>query len=112
MDEGLTFLRLSIANRKRSGATAYHPSDMAHPPDWGHAADCADIMASKSKGLSGKLRVVDDGDDQLADHFMERLADVVILADMLATALHRDLGEAVREKFNAFSERNGDGFRI
>ena len=35
------------------------------------------------------------------------LADVVICVDLLASALGGDLGEAVRRKFNATSEKNG-----
>lgn len=38
---------------------------------------------------------------------MGELADVVIYADMCATRLGMSLGDAVREKFNQISEREG-----
>lgn len=38
---------------------------------------------------------------------MEELADVVIYADLVASYLHRDLGLAVVNKFNAISKREG-----
>lgn len=44
--------------------------------------------------------------DSLA-HLAEELADVVIVADLIALETGIDLGEAVERKFNATSEKNG-----
>lgn len=39
------------------------------------------------------------------EHTAEELADVIICADLIAMELGIDLGEAVRSKFNATSEK-------
>lgn len=40
-------------------------------------------------------------------HLAEELADVVICADLIAASVGIDLDAAVRDKFNATSEKNG-----
>ena len=40
------------------------------------------------------------------------LADIVTYADIIATKLDIDLGEAVRQKFNIVSERVGSKFKL
>lgn len=46
------------------------------------------------------------------EQLAEELADVIICADLIAMALHIDLGAAVRAKFNATSEKQMLGTRL
>jgi NTP pyrophosphatase (non-canonical NTP hydrolase) len=47
------------------------------------------------------------GSRDTVEHLMEELADVVICVDLIASRLGYDLDHAVREKFNATSEKYG-----
>lgn len=47
------------------------------------------------------------GSRDTVEHLAEELADVIITADLAAQQAGIDLGEAVRRKFNATSEKHG-----
>lgn len=47
------------------------------------------------------------GSRDTVEHLAEELADVLICADLIAMAAGIDLDQAVRDKFNATSEKNG-----
>lgn len=52
------------------------------------------------------------GSRDTVDHLMEELADAVICADLTAMEVGRDLDEAVRNKFNATSDKYGLSVRM
>lgn len=52
------------------------------------------------------------GGNETLEHLAEELADVVICVDLVAMQTGIDLGEAVRRKFNATSEKVGLHTRI
>lgn len=47
------------------------------------------------------------GSRETKEHLAEELADVIICLDLIAMQAGIDLGDAVREKFNATSEKYG-----
>lgn len=105
----LDFLQLSFANVERCEAS-FHAIDSWSPSDW--AVACNYVK---------KLRRLDDG-KQLANIPADRariiesieyeLADMVIYADLLASRLGINLGEAVRAKFNVVSDRVGSPIKL
>lgn len=106
----LDFDQLNHANRTRC-EVSFHLIESWSPSDWAvaMAGECGEACNAIKK-----LRRLDDG-KQLANIPTERariiediemeLADMVIYADLLASRLGIDLGEAVRAKFNVVSDR-------
>lgn len=52
------------------------------------------------------------GSRDTAEHLAQELADVVICADLIASAAGISLEDAIREKFNATSEKHGFATRL
>ena len=113
----LTFDALRAQNVARC-VSVFHPLEDWTPSDWA----CA--MAGESGEACNavkKLRRHQDGTNTDKDPVTEEdciaaiakeLADTVIYADLLAARLGIDLGEAVRQKFNAVSEKRGAPQRL
>ena len=59
-----------------------------------------------------KKRLRGDDPSPSVEAVMDELADVVIYADLCASKVGGDLGEAVRRKFNQVSERRGSAIRL
>ena len=102
---GLTFDGLRQANLTRQSEwdrdgkidLSYRGNELAG--EVGEACNVIKKLERERLGIRGSRDTV--------EHAMDELADVVICVDLLASALGGDLGEAVRRKFNATSEKNG-----
>lgn len=96
----LTFKTLRAVNLARC-EQAFHPLDSWSATDWACAmgGECGEAL-----NLIKKLR---RGELITREEIGKELADVVIYADLLATRLGINLGEAVIQKFNEVSDRVG-----
>lgn len=110
--DGLTFNDVQRANESR--AKRWHPGGLG---DWS-ALEWAGAMcgeAGEAANVAKKLRRIEDGivgqdpadAEKLRQQLGHEIADVVIYAFLLAAREGINLGDAVREKFNAVSERHG-----
>lgn len=107
----LTFDRLRQVNLTR--CARWHGNGVS---DWS-LSDWAVAMAGEAGetcNVVKKLNRVRDGltgntvpDGELRDQLKEEIADTACYLDLLAAAADIDLGEAIREKFNIVSVRNG-----
>lgn len=113
----LTFDELREQNVARCNSV-FHPLNHWTPTDWA----CA-LSGESGEACNAvkKLRRLEDGTNTSKDPateadcvaaVAEELADTVIYADLLAARLGIDLGQAVREKFNAVSELRGAPQRL
>jgi NTP pyrophosphatase (non-canonical NTP hydrolase) len=106
----MKFDRLRIANLARDkewvGGVAlslsFRGNELAG--ETGEACNMLKKLDRELMGLRGSRATV----EQLA----EELADVVICADLIAMTVGFDLGEAVRRKFNATSDKYGLSTKI
>ena len=119
--DGLTFKRLSRANRSR--LVRWHPPNTQQwsLADWsnamqGEAGECGNFIKKLRRletGTAFPKRGVDDLDENiLAKKAGLEIADTVIYADLLAQELQRKYGgypleELITTKFNAVSRREG-----
>lgn len=76
---------------------AYRGNEMAG--EVGEACNVIKKLERERLGIRGSRDTV--------EHLMEELADVVICAHLCAMAVDGDLEQAVRDKFNATSEKMG-----
>ena len=105
----LTFTELRDANVIRcerwhpNGITSWSTSDWmtAIVGELGEAASLIKMRNRERDGLTGNK--FSPTQEQIA----HEVADVAIYLDLFAAAQGIDLGEAIREKFNIVSERNG-----
>lgn len=96
---------LTEANRARQAewdagnqlTLAYRGNEMAG--EVGEACNVIKKIERERLGIRGSRDTV--------AHLMEELADVVICAHLCAMAVEGDLDQAVRDKFNATSEKMG-----
>lgn len=109
----LTFHGFSIVNRMRSE----HPTGFNHPleswslSDWmtavmgelGEAANVAKKLNRCRDGINGN----DETEAELREKFRREIADTAIYLDLIAQRAGFDLGDAVRETFNAKSRKIG-----
>lgn len=100
MNEPLTFTRLREANVERSHEV-YHQVEEWSPTDWatalaGEVGEVCHVVKQWRRNKFPSIR-------ELADE----IADTVLYADLLAERFGIDLGEAIRRKFNATSEKAG-----
>lgn len=115
-DAPLNFEEFRKANKKR--ANKWHPEgiDSWSLSDWAVAVMgelgelCSDIKClNRSRdGLVGNKKT----DEELRKSIPKEIADIFIYLDLLAEAAGVNLGEAVRQKFNEVSERNGFDDRL
>ena len=94
----LSFDALREANVRRC-VDAYHPIATWSESDW--ACAVAGEVGEMCHVI--KLRRRDGRIDFQRDELARELADILIYADLLASRVGIDLGEAVRETFNAKS---------
>lgn len=133
---GLTFAQLAEANRSRCPRWHHADTEPWTSADWsnalaGEVGELAAVLdlflgalvtqtrltaaTGKIANAVKKLRRHDTGTSPASDGTLEELrsecarelADVVCYADLLAWMLDLDLADAVVEKFNAVSERQG-----
>src|SRR5687767_10056011 len=117
---GLDFDELQWTNVRRC-EEVFHKLHSWSALEWAGAM-CGEAgeAANKAKKLK---RIDDEGQadkeldtpeyrEQLADEIAEEAADAVHYADLLCTAVGRDLGAAVRKKFNEVSEKRGSRYRL
>lgn len=76
---------------------AYRGNEMAG--EVGEACNVIKKLERERLGIRGSRDTI--------EHLAEELADVVICADLVAMGAGVDLDAAVRDKFNATSEKNG-----
>lgn len=114
----LTFNRLRTNNLQRcrkwhsGGVNDWSLSDwfMAVTGELGEAANLGKKLKRLADGLVGNK----EGENEvyLIERLADELADVVIYLDLLAASEGIDLSEAVVEKFNKTSEKNGFSERL
>jgi NTP pyrophosphatase (non-canonical NTP hydrolase) len=75
---------------------AYRGNEMAG--EVGEACNVIKKLERERMGIRGSRDTV--------EHLAEELADIIICADLIAMAAGIDLDTAVRDKFNATSEKN------
>jgi NTP pyrophosphatase (non-canonical NTP hydrolase) len=115
--KGLSFARLREINVARCEA-AFHPLNEWTPTDWATAVggEVGEALneVKKLRRLDWADRTIDTPEhrEELADKIAEELADTVIYADLLAARVGRDLGEAIRKKFNEVSAKRGVPHRL
>lgn len=108
----LNFDGLRLMNAAR--CARWHPPDSEpwNAADWSNAT-CGEAgeMANKVKKYrryeTRTLRQGDPPPEEIKKQIAEEIADMVIYGDLLANYLGINLGEAIREKFNAKSREMG-----
>lgn len=103
--KSLTFDELRRANTQR--LPHFHGSH----PTWS-ATDWACAMAGECGEACNLIKKRRRGEPIHTFDIGKELADAVIYAELLASHLGIDLGEAVRAKFNEVSERIGSAVRL
>lgn len=73
----------------------------------GEVGEACNIIKKLEREASGHV-----GSRASKEALMEELADIIIYADLIAARLGKDLGEAVRKKFNATSMRYNLGVTL
>jgi NTP pyrophosphatase (non-canonical NTP hydrolase) len=96
----LNFAELRAANVRRCN-DVFHVLEDWSLSDWG----CA--MAGEVGEACNLIKKRRRGEDIDLDTIAEEVADAVIYADLLLARMDKDLGEAVRAKFNKVSKRRG-----
>lgn len=81
---------------------AYRGNELAG--EVGEACNVIKKLERERRGIRGSRDTV--------DHLAEELADIVICVDLIAMGYGIDLDKAVREKFNATSEKVGLATRL
>lgn len=111
-DGGLSFRQLREVNVSR--CRRWHPPESTPwtAADWsnamcGEAGEYANIIKKIRRHETGAANEGDPPVEELKRKAARELADVVIYADLNASYLGIDLGEAIREKFNQKSVEYG-----
>jgi NTP pyrophosphatase (non-canonical NTP hydrolase) len=113
----LSFEKLREQNVRRC-EDVFHPVDSWSPTDWATAmaGECGEACNNikKLRRLDGADKSIDTpfNRNTLISKTADELADLVIYADLLATRLGIDLGQAVVDKFNEVSEKRGSAFTL
>lgn len=101
----LTFSELREVNVRRC-REVFHTLEAWSLSDWG----CA--LAGEVGEACNLIKKQRRGDDIDPELIAEEVADAVIYADLLLACMGKDLGEAVRAKFNKVSDRRNSGIRL
>lgn len=116
MPDGLTFAELRRANGVRArhwhGRFPDYSLGGWTGADWsnamcGEAGEAANVVKKLRRAETNVRGRTDASEDQLVEKLGDELADTVIYADLLAQFYGLTLGECVRAKFDAVSEREG-----
>lgn len=112
---GLSFSELREANVSR--VVKWHPTDVTPEQQWtgadwsnacagemGEAANVVKKLRRKETGVQGNK---DPDYDVLVSMLADEIGDTVCYLDLLAKYYGIDMGEAVRNKFNRISVREG-----
>lgn len=104
--ESRRFLMLTFDDlRETSGRRNRETEAFSACQDW-TIADWGNALAGEVGEACNVVKKMRRGDPHwIPSDLAKELADVVIYADLLASQLDIDLGEAVREKFNEVSDR-------
>ena len=114
MPTDLTFAQLQQANIER--AVRWHKAgiDEWSVNDWlaAFGGEAGEALNAGKKHRRLLDTIQQHGDvpadlDAAEERIMEELADAVIYADLVASRLGRRLSDAIVQKFNAISEREG-----
>lgn len=117
MSNALTFVALRIANVARC-EDSFHTVDAWSVAEWavafaGEAGEACNAVKKLRRHADGLNTAKDPATErECVNAIAEELADTIIYADLLAARLGIDLGQAVREKFNAVSELRGSAQQI
>lgn len=118
MTDGITFNGLREANTLRLPEFRNCHGELAHDKadgsDWS-PAQWLQAMVGEVGEYANKRKKFERGDltqEEFDAEARSELADVVIYLDLLAAQLGINLGEAVRDKFNAKSEQVGSRVRL
>lgn len=101
----LTFDELHKINAARCNADI-RPLNAWTPLEWGGC------IAGETGELCNYLKKMKRGDKIDKKVLAHELADIVSYADLLASLLDIDLGEAIREKFNIVSKRWNSKYKL
>lgn len=109
---GLTFSGLTSANARRRREWHRENSEPWSLVDWsnelaGEVGEACNVVKKIRRIETNVGRRGPRTRDELVEHLMQELADVVICADLVALELGCNLGKAVRDKFNATSLKHG-----
>lgn len=111
----INFEQLRRANIRRCDLS-FHPVEDWSPSEWSNAvAGEAGEVSNLTKKLKRGDKITFDKGQEIplnAATIGAEIADVIIYADLLAARLGLDLGEIVRAKFNATSERIGSAVNL
>lgn len=105
MTDGITFNVLRSANRNRQkewpgnehADTAFRALEVA--------GECGEVMEAVKKLFRAQRGI--KGSTATKEDVAAEMGDLLVSLDLLADSLGIDLGSAVREKFNATSEKYG-----
>lgn len=119
MSKSLNFSHLRGVNVRRCVGAFKHALDSWSIAEWtnalcgesGEAANVAKKMIRHRDNVAGN-KGADTDLDVLRAKLGRELADVVIYADLCAAAIGLDLGELVRETFNAKSDELGSDIKL
>lgn len=107
---GLSFAELRFANSKRQkewhkngpSSLSYKGNELA-----GEVGEACNIIKKLDREKMGSV-----GSRSTPEELATELADVIVCVDLIAEELGIDLGLAVRNKFNATSEKYGLSTRL
>lgn len=114
VEEALTFDRLREANLRRC-EEVFHPLAAWSLTDWataaagelGEACNVIKKMRRHEGSHNDPARHIDPTSEEGRRALAYEIADTVIYLDLLAARAGISLGDAVREKFNLVSQKNG-----
>ena len=103
----LTFAKLRDASERRTIEWSMNQPDLFDLSFYGNelGGECGEAQNVIKKLERERLGA--PGSRSTKERLAEELADVVIVADLIAAKMKIDLGEAVRNKFNDTSDKNG-----
>lgn len=112
---GLSFTDLRSANVSR--VAKWHPADAPPEQQWtgadwsnacaGEMGEAANVVKKLRRQETGVRGSKDPDYDVLRSMLADEIGDTVCYLDLLAKHYNIDMGEAVRNKFNRISEREG-----
>lgn len=114
-EQDLTFAELRGANASR--VVKWHPADATPEQQWtgadwsnacaGEMGEAANVVKKLRRQEIGFRGVKDPDYDVLRSMLADEIGDTVCYLDLLARHYGIDMGEAVRNKFNRISVREG-----
>jgi NTP pyrophosphatase (non-canonical NTP hydrolase) len=115
-NEDLTLAEISAINAQR--CEKWHgEADPWTSADWGNAVagevgEMCNVIKKLRRIETGVIGVKDPPKGELLNMLADEVADVYLYLDLLATHHNINLAEAIKQKFNAVSVREGFGERL